>query len=1059
MGNEKLNTPKNDLNRRTFLKTSALLGGTAAIAHAITGCGDPSPEYGIGYPYPLNNVENMIYSVCLQCHTDCPIKVKVQNGLVAKIDGNPYGMQTLNPALPYETSIKVGAKVDGGICPKGQAGIQSLYDPYRITKVLKRAGKRGENKWQVISFEQAISEIVEGGKLFSQVPGEENREAPGLRDLYKLRDSKLSKEMTSDAKEVGKGKMTISAFKEKYSSYLGTLIDPNHPDFGPINNQFVFQAGRIEHGRKEFAKRWLYGGFASINWYEHTTICEQSHHIAYGEMTNQYKDGKWQKGKHHMKPDLYESEFVIFFGTGAFEANFGPPYLANLVTNNLVAEKLKIAVVDPRLSKTAAKAWKWLPIKPGGDAAFAYAMIRWMIENDKYDKKYLTNANKAAANNDNELTWSNASWLVRIEKDGPGKLLRASDAGIGGEDQFVVISNGSPVAFKTGDEEDPVEGELLYSGVVNGIQVKTSFQLLQEYAMSNSIEEWSNMCGIDVKDIVDVAREFVSHGKKSVAELYRGAVQHTNGYYNAQAIITLNLLVGNPDWKGGLSKGGGHWHEAGDKKGQPFNLKKSLHPGKLTSFGHKLTREKSKYEESTLFREEGYPAKRPWFPHTGNVYQEIIPSAQDGYPYEIKALFLHMGTPVYASPSGDKMIETLVDLEKIPLFFACDIVIAESSMYADYLFPDTAIWERWGTPHITPACPVTQSKVRQPSVEPLVEKVTVYGEENYVSMESIMLAIAEKLDLPGYGKDGFAPGIDLRGPQDYYLKMVANIAAGDKPGTVVPEANSEDINIFMEARRHLSTVVFDKAKWQKAVIDANGNDWWKNVVYVLNRGGRYENFEKYLKSGDKLPHPFKGMFSLYVENVANTRHSYTGKRFSGIAPVEPVKGYDDKPFDQSDYPLALITYKEIQGGQSRTLPNDYWLAACLPENHLLLNAATAKELGLKEGDRARVVSSTNQDGVWDLKNGQIIPVEGKVKAVQGMRPGVVAISWHFGHWAYGAGDVTIDNEIIPGQKSRKRGICPNAIFAADPVLKNVSLEDVIGGSASFYDTRVKLEAV
>ncbi len=54
-------------------------------------------------------------------------------------------------------------------------------------------------------------------------------------------------------------------------------------------------------------------------------------------------------------------------------------------------------------------------------------MIRWMIENGKYNKRYLINSNKAAALKNNETTWSNATALVRIEKDGPGKLLRASD--------------------------------------------------------------------------------------------------------------------------------------------------------------------------------------------------------------------------------------------------------------------------------------------------------------------------------------------------------------------------------------------------------------------------------------------------------------------------------------------------------------------------------------------------------------------------------------------------------------------------------------------------------
>ena len=45
--------------------------------------------------------------------------------------------------------------------------MQTVYDPFRITQVLKRAGKRGENKWVTIPFDQAITEIVEGGKLFA----------------------------------------------------------------------------------------------------------------------------------------------------------------------------------------------------------------------------------------------------------------------------------------------------------------------------------------------------------------------------------------------------------------------------------------------------------------------------------------------------------------------------------------------------------------------------------------------------------------------------------------------------------------------------------------------------------------------------------------------------------------------------------------------------------------------------------------------------------------------------------------------------------------------------
>lgn len=1045
----------NNISRRTFFRSSALFGGTVTCAAISQGCNGALDTVENRVDYPLNDAENVIYSVCLQCHTDCPIKVKIYDGVVAKIDGNPYSLQTLNPDIPYKTSIQSGAKIDGGVCPKGQAGIQSLYDPYRVTKVLKRAGKRGENKWQVIPFNKAIEEIVEGGKLFAHVSGEENRQISGLKDIYKLRDAKLSQKMGADAMAVGKGAMSVEAFQKKYRNHLDVLIDPDHPDFGPINNRFVFQAGRIEHGRKEFAQRWLKGGFGSINWFEHTSICEQSHHIAYKKMTDQYVGGKWIGGKDHMKPDLYHSEFVIFFGTGAFEANFGPPYLSNLVTNNLVSGQLKIAVVDPRLSKTAAKAWKWLPIKPGGDAALAYGMIRWLIENKKFDKTYLTNANKAAASADNETTWSNASWLVKIEKDGAGALLRAADIGRGGKDQFVCVNNGRTVVFEP-SAGSAAEGDLFYSGSIGGVKVKSAFQLLYDYAGSKSIAEWAIEAGLSEKDIVDVAAEFAKYGKKSVAELYRGAVQHSSGYYNAQAIISLNLLAGNPDWKGGLSAGGGHWHEDGTKAGQPFAVVKGMHPGKLTAFGHCINREKTKYEDSTLFREQGYPAKRPWFPHSGNVYQEILPSAHDAYPYSIKALFLNKGTPIFSSPAGHRVIETLTDVAKVPLFLSCDIVIGETTMYADYVFPDRAIWERWGTPHTTPACPVKQAKVRQPTVEPLVEKVKVFGEEMPVSMEAVMLAISEKLQLPGFGRDGFAPGTPLTRCEDFFLKMVANYAAGDKPGGQVPDADAAEMSIFRQARSHLSPATFDEKRFTTAVTDANGRNWWKKVVYILNRGGRFEDFDAYRKSGVKLPHLFGKQFNLYVEAVAETRHPFTGRRFSGIGLYEQAKAYNDRTIKTKGYPLRLITFKEIQGGQSRTLPNDYWLRATLPENFILINASTAKEIGVKNDEKVRVVSPTNPVGIWDLHNGTKLPVEGKVQVLQGMRPGVVAISWHFGHWAYGANDVYIDGIKIQGDARRRKGLCPNSVMHVDPVLKNVCLQDMIGGSASFYDTSVKL---
>ena len=93
--------------------------------------------------------------------------------------------------------------MEGSLCPKGQAGIQTLYDPYRLVKVVKRAGKRGENKWQTIPFEQAVNEIVNGGNLF----GEGHVE--GLKDICALRDPKIAKALAEDAAQVAAKKMDL----------------------------------------------------------------------------------------------------------------------------------------------------------------------------------------------------------------------------------------------------------------------------------------------------------------------------------------------------------------------------------------------------------------------------------------------------------------------------------------------------------------------------------------------------------------------------------------------------------------------------------------------------------------------------------------------------------------------------------------------------------------------------------------------------------------------------------------------------------------------------------
>lgn len=74
---------------------------------------------------------------------------------------------------------------------------------------------------------------MNGGKLFAHVPGEENREVEGLKQIYALRDPNLAKKMAEDVNAIAQAKdkrEAVEAFKAKYADSLHYLIDPDHPD-------------------------------------------------------------------------------------------------------------------------------------------------------------------------------------------------------------------------------------------------------------------------------------------------------------------------------------------------------------------------------------------------------------------------------------------------------------------------------------------------------------------------------------------------------------------------------------------------------------------------------------------------------------------------------------------------------------------------------------------------------------------------------------------------------------------------------------------------------------
>lgn len=130
------------LDRRDFLKLSgatafaALFGGCERLQKKIIPFVVPPENYTLG--------ESLWYaSVCRQCPAGCGIVVRVSEGRAKKIEGNP--LHPLNR---------------GRLCARGQAGLQVLYHPERLSAPLKRDGERGAGKFRTISWREALAELM-----------------------------------------------------------------------------------------------------------------------------------------------------------------------------------------------------------------------------------------------------------------------------------------------------------------------------------------------------------------------------------------------------------------------------------------------------------------------------------------------------------------------------------------------------------------------------------------------------------------------------------------------------------------------------------------------------------------------------------------------------------------------------------------------------------------------------------------------------------------------------------------------------------------------------------
>ena len=152
--------------------------------------------------------------------------------------------------------------------------------------------------------------------------------------------------------------------------------------------------------------------------------------------------------------------------------------------------------------------------------------------------------------------------------------------------------------------------------------------------------------------------------------------------------------------------------------------------------------------------------------------------------------------------------------------------------------------------------------------------------------------------------------------------------------------------------------------------------------------------------------------------------------------VDNALGQGMKPGD-----LMLTTFKVAVQSHSRT-QNCKYLTEIFHDNPGWLNPKDASAKGLKTGDKIKVTSPTGS-------------IKTTVLVTENVRPGVIAISHHCGHWAYGryasgnkaplAGDGDPD---LKNKHWKNHGVHPNWVIPNSP--------DPINGQQRWMDTVVQV---
>lgn len=147
-----------ELKRRTFLKASAVAGAGAGLVGLPFKALASDPDTP---PSPIKADTKIVSGTCTSdCGSRCLLRHHVENNVVVRTETDD---------LQPDTEDYPQARA----CLKGRSTRQRLYTPNRLKYPMKRVGKRGEGRFERITWDEALDTIAASIKQIREKYGNE----------------------------------------------------------------------------------------------------------------------------------------------------------------------------------------------------------------------------------------------------------------------------------------------------------------------------------------------------------------------------------------------------------------------------------------------------------------------------------------------------------------------------------------------------------------------------------------------------------------------------------------------------------------------------------------------------------------------------------------------------------------------------------------------------------------------------------------------------------------------------------------------------------------------